>query len=431
MRHRGCKVNTLKKTLYLRSALALFMIAVLGVARCIVGVSPFFELRVAEAAALAPTLVQSALSAPTCPSPTATSLQKTFAANTIAADAIIVGLYIGGTNKSPALTDSQGTIFTQAANINQTTDGHQIFLYYGKNIKGGPDTITASWSGSTPCNALQIFEFSGLDLASPFDQGIRATGSGTVASTGSAATTTQASELLFGFFGESGAGTAVTAGSGYTKGILAQIGGLNNSFSEFRNVSSVGSFAATSTSNASENWNGILAAFKAASTATPPTISSFTANPGSITAGTASTLSWSTTGATSLSIAPVNYSTASSSGSLVVNPSSSTTYVLTAESPAGSSTAQSTVTVVPDTTPPSVPTNLAVTGTTTSTVSLSWSASADNVGVAGYRVFRNGTLIATTTVTSCTDAGLNQSTTYSYTVAAFDAAGNVSSQSCA
>jgi chitodextrinase len=82
-----------------------------------------------------------------------------------------------------------------------------------------------------------------------------------------------------------------------------------------------------------------------------------------------------------------------------------------------------------DTTPPSVPANLAVTGVTSSSVSLSWSPSTDNVGVAGYRVYRNGTQVGTSAGTSFTDTGLSASTQYSYTVAAYDAAGNVSAQS--
>ena len=82
-----------------------------------------------------------------------------------------------------------------------------------------------------------------------------------------------------------------------------------------------------------------------------------------------------------------------------------------------------------DTSPPSVPSNLAVTGTTASSASLSWSPSTDNVGVAGYRVYRNGVQVGTTSGTTFTDTGLSASTRYTYTVAAYDAAGNVSAQS--
>ncbi|WP_433253588.1 fibronectin type III domain-containing protein [Streptosporangium sp. CA-135522] len=79
-----------------------------------------------------------------------------------------------------------------------------------------------------------------------------------------------------------------------------------------------------------------------------------------------------------------------------------------------------------DPTPPSVPGNLRVTGTSASSVSLAWDASTDNVGVTGYDVYRGSTLVTTATGTSYTDSGLATSTSYTYTVRARDAAGNVS-----
>ncbi len=82
-----------------------------------------------------------------------------------------------------------------------------------------------------------------------------------------------------------------------------------------------------------------------------------------------------------------------------------------------------------DTTPPSAPANLAVTGTTSATVSLSWSASTDNVGVTGYDVYRGSAKVGTVTTTTYTDSGLAASTSYTYTVKAHDAAGNVSAAS--
>ena len=83
-----------------------------------------------------------------------------------------------------------------------------------------------------------------------------------------------------------------------------------------------------------------------------------------------------------------------------------------------------------DTTAPTVPNNLTATAVSTSQINLSWTTSIDNVGIAGYKVYRNGTLIATTTpATSYQDTGLNPNTPYSYTVSAYDAAGNNSAQS--
>ncbi len=62
-------------------------------------------------------------------------------------------------------------------------------------------------------------------------------------------------------------------------------------------------------------------------------------------------------------------------------------------------------------------------------VDLSWTAATDNYLVSGYVVYRGGLPIATTTLTAYSDAGLTASTTYSYTVRAFDPSFNYSSSS--
>jgi len=82
-----------------------------------------------------------------------------------------------------------------------------------------------------------------------------------------------------------------------------------------------------------------------------------------------------------------------------------------------------------DTQAPSVPAGLTATGVTWSTVTLSWSASTDNVAVSGYTIYRGGASVGTSSTTGFTDSGLAPSTTYSYTVDAFDSAGNHSAQS--
>jgi chitodextrinase len=72
---------------------------------------------------------------------------------------------------------------------------------------------------------------------------------------------------------------------------------------------------------------------------------------------------------------------------------------------------------------------VAATGTTSTSVSLSWTASTDNVGVTGYDVYRGTVLAGSTAGTTFTDTGLSSSTAYTYTVKAFDAAGNLSQAS--
>ncbi|QDP86412.1 T9SS type A sorting domain-containing protein [Chryseobacterium sp. SNU WT5] len=78
-----------------------------------------------------------------------------------------------------------------------------------------------------------------------------------------------------------------------------------------------------------------------------------------------------------------------------------------------------------DTTPPTAP-SLSVSGTTASSTNLSWSGSTDNVGVIEYDVFQNASLIGSTSSTSYAVSGLSASTSYTFSVKAKDAAGNVS-----
>lgn len=86
-----------------------------------------------------------------------------------------------------------------------------------------------------------------------------------------------------------------------------------------------------------------------------------------------------------------------------------------------------------DTGKPSVPTSLTKTGSTANSISISWTASADNVGVTGYEVFRGTTSVGTTngSTLSFSDTGLAAGTSYSYQVRARDAAGNWSAKSSA
>ena len=81
---------------------------------------------------------------------------------------------------------------------------------------------------------------------------------------------------------------------------------------------------------------------------------------------------------------------------------------------------------------PTVPTNLSATAVNAGLVDLSWTASTESGGaVAGYDVYRNGTLIGTSNSTTYADTTVAAGTAYSYTVSAYDAAGDVSGQSTA
>lgn len=84
---------------------------------------------------------------------------------------------------------------------------------------------------------------------------------------------------------------------------------------------------------------------------------------------------------------------------------------------------------IKDSIAPSNPKNLTQANLTKTSVDLSWTASTDNVGVEGYEVYQNGNKIATTKTNSFKVANLTEGQTYSFTVKAFDKAGNFSKAS--
>lgn len=83
----------------------------------------------------------------------------------------------------------------------------------------------------------------------------------------------------------------------------------------------------------------------------------------------------------------------------------------------------------PDTTVPTAPDGLTVHPVSASQIDLAWSAATDNVGISGYRIYRNGIPVVTTTGLATSDNSLSPATTYTYAVTAYDAAGNESAPS--
>lgn len=82
--------------------------------------------------------------------------------------------------------------------------------------------------------------------------------------------------------------------------------------------------------------------------------------------------------------------------------------------------------IIPDTQVPTTPPSFAATVASPTRINLSWGASTDNVGIAGYRLFRDGVLVRSQTSRTFANTGLIPNTTYSYALEAFDAAGNAS-----
>ena len=108
------------------------------------------------------------------------------------------------------------------------------------------------------------------------------------------------------------------------------------------------------------------------------------------------------------------------------------TLAVDAHDAAGNRSAKTTVmvatTACPDTTPPSTPAGLATSNVTQTGVTLNWTASSDNVGVAGYDLYANASQVGSATTTSYSFTSLGCGTSYTLGVVAYDAAGNRSNQ---
>jgi hypothetical protein len=166
----------------------------------------------------------------------------------------VVAVMWGDTVKTvSSVTDSKGNPYALAAGPTRAP-GLTSAIYYAKNIAGGSNAVTVAFNGTALYPNVNVLEYSGLDTASPFDVSSSATGTGTTANSGSAATTS-ANELIVG----AGNPTSVftSAGSGFSNRTINNFGGI----SEDKIVSSTGNYNATATLT-SGGWVIQMAAFR-------------------------------------------------------------------------------------------------------------------------------------------------------------------------
>ena len=362
------------------------------------------------------------------------------AITTTAGDLLVAAVtWDSGAGSTISISDSRGNTWAAATTPQVDTRHNQALqIFYARQIAGGLNTVKVTLSPAATYARLVVHEVAGAGLTAPLDQtAVKSTGSGTSISVGPV-TTSANGEYIFTAAMDDGAKPAVTfsAATGYTRRAVAA-SGLNELASADCMQSAAGAISSIWTLSVSSDSVAQMATFKAGGPAAPA-ITSFSANPSVISAGQSALLSWVGSGSPSPTLSIDNgVGTVTGGTSALATPTTTTTYTLTAVNASGSVTAQTTVSVSqPDVTPPSVPASLAASPSSSSQITLSWAGSTDpNVtgqvtsGVAGYQVFRNGTALATTTATAVTDSGLTASTTYSYTVSAIDAAGNLSAPS--
>jgi len=348
----------------------------------------------------------------------------------------LIVVYVVWSNRgSVTLSDSGGNTYAAVAPASRWGSGNALRsqVFYAKNVAGGANTVTARFGSSiTSFGQVYIHEYSGLDRTNPLDTSAAAVGAASAMDSGSA-TTSNANDLIFGAGASSS--TVTAAGTGFTSR-LTDFGNRT----EDKNVTSTGSYNATAAHNGNR-WVMHMVAFKTATagdTAAPTVPTGLTAT---ATSSSAINLSW-TPSTDNLGVSgykvfrngtQVATTTTPSYQDAGLTEATSYSYTVSAFDAAGNESARSSVATATtrDVTAPSVPANLGANVVSSSRIDLSWSASNDNVRVVGYKVFRNGTQIASPSGTSYQDTGLTAGTSYSYRVSAVDAAGNESALSSA
>src|SRR5262249_28800355 len=150
---------------------------------------------------------------------------------------------------------SQGNTYKMATYGNDTRHNQALAVFYAPAIKGGADTVTATFPVSQAFRRLIIQEYAGL--AGTVDVTSTNIGTGSVP-TSNSATTTTGGDLIFGAFMDDSGTTTITAGAGFTQRQFTS----GDSASEDMVQSSAGSVAATANFAASSDYLAQMVAFK-------------------------------------------------------------------------------------------------------------------------------------------------------------------------
>lgn len=211
-----------------------------------------------------------------------TSVARAFSGLVAAGNLIVVAVSWGSASvvESCTVSDNLGNTYTRLTNCDQVdaTNQQQIAVFYAKNVVGGSCTVTATFAGSRDNNGIVIAEYSGVDTTAPADQSVgnfqTAPGTGANAVTSTAKTTTQAGELAVGAYADTsvGAGTTITAGTGFTKRQDTGGGGAHSIqiVLEDQIQSSAGSIAATFTEALNHRALSAMATFAAGAVSGAP-----------------------------------------------------------------------------------------------------------------------------------------------------------------
>jgi hypothetical protein len=182
----------------------------------------------------------------------------TFGANVTSGNLLIVAV-ASGSNAVTNVTDTVGTSYSNSGVTNNA------YIYYGIAGGSGANTVSVTFSSASNFPILWLYEFSGNASSSPLDKHTGTTGNSTAVNSGATATTTNASELLFGFLIPTADMSAGGDQSGWT---VLHDHANSGSATQYEIVSSTGAYSATGTSTTSAAWTALIATFLPSSATT-------------------------------------------------------------------------------------------------------------------------------------------------------------------
>jgi hypothetical protein len=206
-----------------------------------------------------------------------------FPANNTAGNWIGVVIRAGHSGQTLTVSDTRGNIYKQALQSNETLDtpnGETFAIYYAENTTAGANTVTVTESLTNNTLRFAILEYSGVATSNSLDVAVAGQSSGTRFTSGNV-TTTVGGDLILGEV-TSADGVTFTAGSGYL--IEERVPAAPNTklIVEDAVQLAAGTISVGATVSISNNGGAMLAAFKAASVAPPPSIASLTPSSGPV-----------------------------------------------------------------------------------------------------------------------------------------------------
>jgi hypothetical protein len=217
-------------------------------------------LAVATVTVIAPPVVAYVQGANITNDSSASSIARAFTTSNTAGNLIIAAVSWGNSG-GVTCSDSKGNAYAVATTQTDSVYNQSLAICYAANVKGGANTVTATFSGAPVYRRLLIQEYQGIALVDPVDVVAKNVANGTTATNGitsTSAVTTSSGDLIFGAVIDAFDLTSITAGTGFTQ---RQSNNIDMATEDLVQVAS-GSIAATQTFGVAHRYLAQMVAFK-------------------------------------------------------------------------------------------------------------------------------------------------------------------------